>query len=141
MTTIEWTDESSHHARSYLPQNTILGKLEEVEVYEFYDRPCLFSCKNTIGIYYLAVLVNDNADVDVWLYSPMSRDRFNQVRSGIIDMKEAFTQAQGDSVYRLTERRNSSIEVESILCVLLSDSILPKTDERIMQCRRLYNHE
>ncbi len=38
---------------SLLPQLTNLGKLEIIEVYEYYDTPCLFGCQNLSGAEFL----------------------------------------------------------------------------------------
>lgn len=40
-----------------LPENTILGTLEYIEVYDFYDTPQFFSCKNPKGEIYLGLAV------------------------------------------------------------------------------------
>ncbi len=37
---------------SFLPENTILGKLTILEVFVYYDRPVLFACRNSIGTIY-----------------------------------------------------------------------------------------
>lgn len=42
-----------------LPKNTSLGTLEYVEVYDYYDFPQFFSCKNSVGEIYLALLVDE----------------------------------------------------------------------------------
>lgn len=41
-----------------LPENTILGTLEYIEVYDFYDTPQFFSCKNQKEEIYLGLAVN-----------------------------------------------------------------------------------
>lgn len=42
-----------------LPENTILGTLEYVEVYDFYDTPQFFSCKNQKKEIYLGLAVKN----------------------------------------------------------------------------------
>jgi len=41
-----------------LPENTILGTLEYIEVYDFYDTPQFFSCKNQKEQIYLGLAVD-----------------------------------------------------------------------------------
>lgn len=41
-----------------LPKNTILGTLEYIEVYDFYDTPQFFSCKNEKEEIYLGLAVD-----------------------------------------------------------------------------------
>lgn len=41
---------------SFLPERTILGQLEIIEVYDFYDKPVLFSCKNKSGLIFIQLI-------------------------------------------------------------------------------------
>ncbi len=43
---------------SFLPERTILGQLEIIEVYDFYDKPVLFSCKNKSGLIFIVLCVD-----------------------------------------------------------------------------------
>lgn len=52
-----------------LPKNTILGTLEYIEVYDFYDTPQFFSCKNENGKIYLGLLVEDEDDFLTYLFA------------------------------------------------------------------------
>ena len=44
-----------------------LGKLEIVEVYEYYDQPVLYSCKNAMGHFYLVVAADEDDQYLTWL--------------------------------------------------------------------------
>ena len=68
--------------RSYLPL-THLGKLELIEVYEFYDQPILFSCRNASDAIFMGVFA-DEGDFETWLYIGVSLHRL--IRSGAIDL-------------------------------------------------------
>lgn len=87
---------------SFLPQSTNLGKLEMLEVYHYYDQPVFFSCQNASGRIFLAVWADEDDDFDTWLYVPMSKLRFQHVRSGAIDLHQAFAQAEDDIIIELT---------------------------------------
>ena len=86
---------------AFLPQGTTLGKLEPIEVYEFYDQPLLFSCRNASGSIFLAVSIDENDDFETWLYVSMSPNRFRNVRSGAIDLHDAFADAEDGIVYEV----------------------------------------
>jgi hypothetical protein len=45
---------------AYLPQSTILGRLKIIEVYEFYDIPRLFCCRNAAGQHYLVLSIDED---------------------------------------------------------------------------------
>ncbi|MFO5470895.1 MAG: DUF6575 domain-containing protein, partial [Dolichospermum sp.] len=65
-----------------LPQYPPLVNLEIIEIYEYYDFPCLFSCQNASGLIFLAVWIDEIPDHKTWLYSPMSQGRLKNIRSG-----------------------------------------------------------
>lgn len=52
-----------------LPENSILGELETVTVYNYCDFPMLFSCKNEKNEFYLAILVDEIDFSRVFLYA------------------------------------------------------------------------
>jgi hypothetical protein len=83
----------------FLPNYTILGRLELLEVYEEYDGPRLFSCRNSAGQIYLAMWIEKSRDSDNWLYVPVSKERFEYVRSGGIDLRDAFLAAEDGFVF------------------------------------------
>ena len=84
---------------TFLPQGTPLGKLEPIQVYEFYDQSLLFSCRNASGSIFLAVSISEAEDFETWLYVSMSPDRFNCVQSGAIDLHDAFVDAEDGMVF------------------------------------------
>lgn len=115
---------------SYLPNNPILGKLEITEVYEFYDRPILFTCQNVTGQYYIAVWIEENESDDVWLYAPMSRGRFEVIRSGGIDLYSAFRHAENNFVWQVTTPYdNHDDTVVALSCSSLTEDQLPMEGE------------
>ena len=73
---------------------TGLGKLEIVETYVYYDQPVLFSCKSAAGHLYLGVAADKNDENETWLYVGISAERLNLVRSGAIDLHNAFAKPE-----------------------------------------------
>ena len=69
---------------------TILGQLEILETFEYYDQPVLFSCRNAAGHLYLVVAADENEQHDTWLYAGVSEERLRLIRSGAIDLHDAF---------------------------------------------------
>ncbi len=109
-----------------LPNLTYLGILSIIEVYEAYDEPCLFACQNASGQIYIAVLIDENEDHKKWLYTALSKVRFEYIRSGGIDLHDGFRLAE-DGIAHIVEipfsEEKSTIEV--ISCVRLSENMLP----------------
>jgi hypothetical protein len=77
-----------------LLKETPLGQLEILEVFLQYDGPRLFSCLNKAKHIYLALWVDDENDIDLWMYVPISNQKLLQVRSGDISLREAFTESE-----------------------------------------------
>ncbi|MBI1926947.1 hypothetical protein HYR99_22220 [Candidatus Poribacteria bacterium] len=109
---------------AFLPQGTTLGKLEPIEVYEFYDQPLLFSCRNASGSIFLAVSIDENDDFETWLYVSMSPNRFRNVRSGAIDLHDAFADAEDGIVYEV--RTSYDVAGEVIVRNIPSHGLSPK---------------
>lgn len=89
-----------------------VGTLELVEIYEFYDEPVLFACRDNTDRMYLGVLAADENDEKVWLYAPLSPQRYRQVRSGGVDLNSAFKKVEGGELLRVTLRRGPEAQVE-----------------------------
>lgn len=73
-----------------LPEGTQLGILTIIEIYHFYNMPVLFACRNKAGNLYLATWTDERETEDLWLYTPLSVERFAQMRNGQIDLHDAF---------------------------------------------------
>ena len=85
----------------YLPQSTHLGKLELIEVYEFYDQPILFSCRNASDAIFMGVFAAEDDNFETWLYAGVSFHRFNQIRSGAIDLHDTFSEVEDGIIYQI----------------------------------------
>ncbi|MCG9131162.1 type II toxin-antitoxin system HicB family antitoxin [Candidatus Poribacteria bacterium] len=77
-----------------------LGIHKVVENYVYNDDPALFSCKDSAGHLYL-VTVSENEQDKTWLRVEISNERFNLVRSGGIDLRNAFTEAENGYLFRI----------------------------------------
>jgi hypothetical protein len=117
---------------SVLPEQTYLGRLRVLEVYEATDEPCLFACRNGAGHVFLAVLIDETDGMKDWLYAPLSDDRFARLRSGEIDLYEAFRSAEDGFVHwvRVPIEDGSAI-VKTIDCDALTNEMLPIEGERL----------
>lgn len=117
---------------AFLPQSTILGKLEMIEIYEFYDHPVLFACKNASGSIFLAAFVDENDNFDTWLYAGMSQRRFECVRSGDIDLQASFAQTEDGVAFAVRMPCNGDEgqpSVEPILSGAINPDWLPSPGE------------
>lgn len=117
---------------AFLPENTILGKLELLETFEYYDKPVLFACRNATDELFLVVLEDEDDDVETWLYVGLSQLRFNHVRSGSIDLRTAFIEAENNFVYEVRLYFDNRLpEVAIVSAQELNDDQLPIAGENL----------
>lgn len=81
---------------------TGLGHLRIVEVFLRFDGPRLFAAVNESGQRYLAVFVDEDDDAEVFLYAPVSEERYGAIRSGALPLRNAFGDPQDGRVYVVT---------------------------------------
>ena len=112
---------------------TGLGRLEIVETYVYYDQPVLFSCKSAAGHLYLAVAADKNDKHETWFYVGVSAERLNLIRSGTIDLHDAFADPEDGFLLQeiipyddQTQPRMEPIEPDQI-----SEDMLPIPGERL----------
>lgn len=119
--------------KAYLPESTILGILKLIEVYEFYDQPCLFSCQNLSGQVYIALWVDSSEIEDIWLYAPVLSERFNHIKNGKVDFKTVFTHSEDAFVFEVSipfDDEKSTI-VKALACKDLTEDQLPEMNQFI----------
>ena len=103
-----------------------LGRLEIVETYAYYDEPILFSCKDAVDNLYLVVAADENDQYETWLYVEVSTERLNLIRSGAIDLYNAFANTENGYLlqvrfpYDQTEPR-----IEPVQSNQISEDMLP----------------
>ena len=85
----------------YLPKRTLLGNIEIIEIYDFYDQPCLFLCKNKSGHNFLSLWIDELLDKQVWLYLPISKWRLREIFDRSIDLKSAFQTSEDQIIYKI----------------------------------------
>ena len=119
--------------KTYLPESTILGILKLIEVYEFYDQPCLFSCQNLSGQVYLALWIDSSETEDIWLYAPVSSERFNNIKNGEVDLKTVFTHSEDAFVFEVSIPfdNKKQITVKALACNDLTEDQLPEVNQFI----------
>lgn len=65
------------------------------ETFISYDGPKMFTAHSLTDQAYLALMVQEDSDEDVWLYLPVSKSRLVMIRSGGVTLNEAFRRAEG----------------------------------------------
>ena len=109
-----------------------LGIHTAVENYVYNDDPALFSCKDSAGHLYL-VTVGGNDQDKTWLRVGISNERFNLIRSGGIDLRNAFTEAENDRLFqiRIPHDDPTAPSLEVIQPNQIDEALLPLPGERL----------
>ena len=108
-----------------------LGKLEIIEVYEYYDQPVLYSCKNTSGHFYLVVAAAEDDQFLTWLCVAVSIERLNLIRSGKIDLHDAFADSENPHAIqvRVPYNEHASVLTDFIQSNQIPEDMLPMRGE------------
>ena len=109
-----------------------LGIHKVIENYVYNDDPALFSCKDSAEHLYL-ITVGENDKQKTWLRVGISNERFNLIRSGGIDLRNAFTDAENGILFQVCIPHDDSIDpsLEVIQSNQIADGILPLPGERL----------
>ena len=109
-----------------------LGIHKVVENYVHNDEPALFSCKDSAGhLYFVTVVESDQHKT--WLRIGISGERFNLIRSGGIDLRNAFTDAENGTLFQIRIPHNNPTEpsLKIIQPNQIAEDLLPLPGERL----------
>lgn len=88
-----------------------LGRVRIDEVFLRFDGPRLFSAINEAGQRYIGVFVEETDDAEIFLYAPVSEDRYRAIRSGALPLRAAFSDAQDGRVFVVTSSTEEAGQV------------------------------
>ena len=110
-----------------------LGKLKHVETYAYYDEPVLYCCKNAAGHLYLVVAAAANEQGEIWIFAGVSDTRLARIRSGAIDLHDAFADPEDGSLLQVTVPYgdNTELQIISVNPDQIPQDMLPMPDERL----------
>ena len=108
-----------------------LGKLKHVETYVYYDEPVLYCCQNAAGHLYLVVAAAANEQGEIWLFTGVSDTRLARIRSGAIDLHDAFADPENGSLLQVTDPydENTELEIVPVRPNQIPQDMLPMQDE------------
>lgn len=113
--------------------NGVLSDLDIIEVYEFFDKPVLFSSIDCEGIIFLSTFYDEIDDgIEQWLYSPISEETFRQLRSGQTDFHSAFLDSFYTHAFDILQNWNTKeIKIDIIRKVDILADTLPDVGQRL----------
>lgn len=115
-----------------LPNSHLIGPLELVEVYEYYDGPKLFACKGLTGQLYLGLWVGSSSTGESYWLIAMSRERFLITRSGGLTLARSIASPESGFLFRCTILfLDGSTTTEKLLSENIDAALLPDPEERL----------
>lgn len=112
----------------------LLGKLEIDEIFYYYEEPQLFTCVSKFGQKYLGMLID--IDEREWLMVPVSSSRLALLKSNKICVRDAFTEAEDEFVWRLVSE-NRKIKAQQVFLNDIDEKDLPD-DDLYLDCEDEY---
>lgn len=118
---------------TFLPEKTILGQLDIIEVYQFYDKPVLFSCKNESGLIFIMLWIDSLNFGEVWLCTRISPLRLDNLLEGKLEIRDIFTHPEDRFLYKakVPYKEGLSTTLEKLNPTELSDEYLPESGQLI----------
>lgn len=115
--------------------NPQLGELEIIEVYEYFNMPLLFSCKNLVSSFYIALCADDLPEHDMWLYTEVSLKRLNLIRSALDSVYNAFAKPEMGRLLKVTIPRNNSATFNSeyVTPSELDENVFPPVSKYVVR--------
>lgn len=90
-----------------------LGELEIVEIYDYFNVPILFSCRNSASHLYIVIFADHLSEYEMWLYAEVSLTRLNLIRSGVVDLHDAFSKPEMGRLLKAMIPHSNSTEFNS----------------------------
>ena len=90
-----------------------LGELEIVEIYDYYNVPILFSCRNSASHLYIVIFADHLPEYEMWLYAEVSLTRLNLIRSGVVNLHDAFSKPEMGRLLKAMIPHSNSAEFNS----------------------------
>ncbi len=108
-----------------------LGELEIVEIYDYFNVPILFSCRNSVSHLYIVIFADHSPEYETWLYVEVSLMRLNLIRSGKVNLHDAFAKPEMGRLLKAMIPHSSSAEFNSeyVTPDQLHSDVFPPVDE------------
>ncbi|MBN1009158.1 DUF6575 domain-containing protein [Amphritea pacifica] len=94
--------------------NVEIQNLKPWEIFDFFEGPRFYSCKNQTGQIYLVHWVDDINDCDVWLYSKVSFERYCALKNNKIDIRSCFEKPEEGFSYLVTVASTNEFNTDLI---------------------------
>lgn len=103
---------------------SLISDLSPIEVFDYYDGPKFYSCRDKVGQIFLVYWIDETASSSSWLYLRISQERYISLKSGNISIAAALAKPEEGCAFVVTSL-NSDFLVEEISADNISNEWLP----------------
>lgn len=97
---------------------SLIKSLAPVEVFDYYDGPRFYSCRDKAGQLYLVYWVDESETGSSWLYLKVSPERYGAMRRGDVAIAEVLSRPEEDTAFLVQSNTTgfivSQLEVDEI---------------------------
>lgn len=108
----------------------IISELTPVEVFDFYDRPTFYSCRDKTGQLFIVYWADEELETKSWLYLRISEDRYVQLKNGNITIFDALSRPEEGFAY-VVKTINSEFSVSQLESTKIPHEWLPPQDDKL----------
>lgn len=108
----------------------LLPGLTPVEVFDFYDGPRFYSCRDVVGQLYVVYWIDEGDDKTSWLYFRVSPERYTSLKQGFVTI--AFALSNPEEGYAFVVHITSDgVSIDEVQAEQIDPEWLPPIDERL----------
>ncbi|MFZ7311777.1 DUF6575 domain-containing protein [Comamonas jiangduensis] len=106
---------------------SIINDLEPIEVFDYYDGPKFYSCRDKAGQIFIVYWIEENAIGNKWIYIKTSTERLNAIKSGQISIAAAFSNPEDEKALIIQSGPND-FDIDVIEKSKINPQWLPSED-------------
>lgn len=108
----------------------LIRRLTPFEVFDYYDGPRFYSCRDIDGQTYLVYWVDETESLTSWLYARVSLERYSALKLGSISISDALSKTE-DGFVLLVQSSSEGITIDRLRLEQIKPEWLPDSRERL----------
>jgi hypothetical protein len=109
---------------------SLIKNLAPVEVFDYYDGPRFYSCRDTAGQLYLVYWVDESERGSSWLYLKVSHERYGAMRRGDLALSEVLSNPE-EGIAFLVHTESSGFIVSQLTTDEIEPDWIPEASDRL----------
>jgi len=103
--------------------------LKPFEIFDYYDGPKFYSCKDVIGQLFLVYWIDQDEQSYSWIYFRVSVQRYNSIKRGDISIAKSIENPEDSTLYIVKTKADDIIDIEEIGQHQIDPEWLPSPDD------------